>query len=131
MGFLALVHSQGSPEGSQILPSWVSAAESPRSSCDLCAGAELWAGGAGRGQGGHRAQSWRGSGVSRGNAGAAGAMERSDSEGDSTDKECSFSGSSSEEEGDEGQGVSESVLSSPPQGHGGWWALLGFNELTN
>ncbi|RMC11788.1 hypothetical protein DUI87_11914 [Hirundo rustica rustica] len=34
-------------------------------------------------------------------------MERLESEGDSTDKECSFSGSSSEEEGDEGQGVSE------------------------
>lgn len=46
MGFLALVHGQGSPEGSQILPSWISAAESPRSSCDLSAGAKVWAGGA-------------------------------------------------------------------------------------
>lgn len=52
--------------------------------------------------------------MSRGNAGAAEAMERSESEGDSTDEECGFSGSSSEDEGDEGQGVSESVLSPPP-----------------
>lgn len=52
--------------------------------------------------------------MSRGNEGAAGAMERSGSHGGSTDEECGFSGSSSEEEdeGDEGQAVSESVLSS-------------------
>lgn len=61
-----------------------------------------------------------------GNAGAAGAME---SKGDSTDKDCSFWGSSSEEEGEEGQEVSESVLSSPPWGHRGWWALPGMNSL--
>lgn len=65
--------------------------------------------------------------MSRGNAGAAAAMERSESEGDPTDEECGFSGSSSEDEGDEGQGVSESVLSPPPWGHGGWWALPGIN----
>lgn len=61
-----------------------------------------------------------------GNAGAAGAME---SEDDSMDKECSFLGSSSEEEGEEGQEVSESVLSSPPWGHRGWWALPGIHSL--
>lgn len=65
--------------------------------------------------------------LSGGNAGAAGAMERWESEGDSTDQECSFSGSSSEEEGDEGQGVTESVLTPRLWGRGRWWALPGIN----